>query len=88
MRTVLGISSVAQAHQPFCWAARRKIGCRGGGIANGKRAGTRTAHVYGNGSLLCTQPVENRLNPRLHLRGNDTQVVMDERICRLGIAGA
>ena len=66
----------------------RKMGCRSDGIANGKRAGTRPAHVHGNGSLLCAQPVEDRLDPRLHLRGYDAQIVMNERICRLGIAGA
>lgn len=30
----------------------RKIDCRGGGIAESKRAGTRTAHVCGNGTVL------------------------------------
>ena len=58
---------------------------RGSGVANGKRAGTRSAHIYSNGSVLFTQPVEDRLNLRLHLCGNDTKVVMDECICRLGI---
>ncbi len=34
---------------------------RGSGVANGKRAGTRSAHIYSNGSVLFTQPVEDRL---------------------------